>query len=83
VTEVIMRICAPDSEYEAPSAVIQCFLLKHDRPDFALEFSRCTGPDPFSTYIQGRTSLAANDPQTASTYLKKAAFGMGKCILCP
>lgn len=80
VTEVIVRICAPDSEYEAPSAVIQCFLLKHDHPDLALEFSRFTGQDPFSIYIQGRASLAANDPQTASNYFKKAAFGMGKCI---
>jgi nuclear pore complex protein Nup160 len=77
LTEVITQICAPDSEYEAPPAVIQCFLLKHDRSDLALEFSRFAGNDPFSTYIQGRACLAANDVLTASMLFKKAAFGIG------
>jgi nuclear pore complex protein Nup160 len=78
VTEVIIQICALDSEYEAPPAVIQCFLLKHDRADLAIEFSRFAGRDAFSTYIQGRACLAANEPLTASMLFKKAAFGMGK-----
>lgn len=78
LTEVITQICAPDSEYEAPPAVIQCFLLKHERPDLALEFSKFAGNDPFSTYIQGRTCLAANDALTAAILFKKAAFGIGK-----
>lgn len=78
VTEVVIQICAPDSEYEAPPAVIQCFLLKHDRADLAMEFSRFAGHDAFSTYIQGRACLAANDSVTASMLFKKAAFGMGK-----
>jgi nuclear pore complex protein Nup160 len=77
LTEVISQICAPDSEYEAPPAVIQCFLLKHERPDLALEFSRFAGNDPFSTYVQGRTCLAANDGLTAAILFKKAAFGIG------
>lgn len=80
ITELIIQICAPDSEYEAPPAVIQCFLLKNDRADLAIEFSRFAGHDAFSTYIQGRACLAANDALTASTLFKKAAFGMGKCI---
>lgn len=77
LTEVITQICAPDSEYEAPPAVIQCFLLKHERPDLALEFSRFAANDPFSTYIKGRACLAANDTPTASILFKKAAFGIG------
>jgi nuclear pore complex protein Nup160 len=81
VTEVIIQICAPDSEYEAPPAVIQCFLLKHDRADLATEFSRFAGHDAFSTYIQGRACLAANDAITASMLFKKAAFGMGKSTM--
>jgi nuclear pore complex protein Nup160 len=78
VTELIIQICAPESEYEAIPAVIQCFLLKHDRADLATEFSRFAGHDAFSTYIQGRACLAANDALTASNLFKKAAFGMGK-----
>jgi nuclear pore complex protein Nup160 len=80
VTEVIIQICALDSEYEAPPAVIQCFLLKHDRADLAIEFSRFAGRDAFSTYIQGRACLAANEPLAASMLFKKAAFGMGKSL---
>jgi nuclear pore complex protein Nup160 len=77
LTEVITQICAPNSEYEAPTAVIQCFLLKHERPDLALEFSKFAGNDPFSTYTQGRAYLAANDAATAAMLFKKAAFGIG------
>ena len=81
LTEVITQICAPDSEYEAPPAVIQCFLLKHERHDLALQFVRFSGNDPFSTYIQGRACLAANDALTAGMFFKKAAFGIGKLNL--
>ncbi|KUJ20282.1 uncharacterized protein LY89DRAFT_682039 [Mollisia scopiformis] len=76
VTDVIVQICAVNSVYEAPPAVIQCFLLVENRPDLALEFSRFTGADSFSTYVRGRAYLAANDAITASTYFKKAALGM-------
>jgi len=77
VTEIIVQICSPNSEYEAPPAVIQCFLLKHDRVDLAMEFSRFSDKDAFSTYIQGRAYLVANDAITAAMLFKKAAFGMG------
>jgi nuclear pore complex protein Nup160 len=78
LTEIVTQICAPDSEYEAPPAVIQCFLLRHHRPELALEFSKFAGNDPFSTYIQGRAWLVSNDALTAAMYFKKAAFGIGK-----
>ena len=78
LTEVITQVCAPDSEYETPPAVIQCFLLKHDRPDLALDFSRFAVNDPFSTYVQGRASLISNDPLSAAMLFKKSAFGIGK-----
>ncbi|KAG0649739.1 Nuclear pore, partial [Hyphodiscus hymeniophilus] len=77
LTEIITQICAPYSEYETPPAVIQCFLLKHERSDLALEFSRFASNDPFSTYVQGRASLIANDPSSAAMLFKKAAFGIG------
>ena len=77
VTEVIIQICAPNSVYETTPAGIQCFLLSRNGTDLAMEFSRFSGQDPFSTYVQGRTCLAANDALTAATLFKKAAFGMG------
>ncbi|KAH8808363.1 nucleoporin Nup120/160-domain-containing protein [Xylogone sp. PMI_703] len=76
LTDTIIRISAPDSEYEVPPTIIQCFLLKHDRPDLAMEFTRFAGQDPFSTYIQGRTYLAYGDVYKASVLFKKAAYGM-------
>ncbi|RDL42087.1 Uncharacterized protein BP5553_02066 [Venustampulla echinocandica] len=76
LTEIILQICAPNSEYELSPSVIQCFLLRHDRADLAMEFSRFTAHDPFSTYIKGRACLASNDPQTAALLFKKAAFGI-------
>lgn len=78
LTENLVRMCDPDSEYELQPALIQCFLLKLERPDLALEFSRFCNQDPFSVYIQGRVSLAAKGTTTAATYFKKAAFEMGK-----
>lgn len=78
LTETILQICSPDSEYELSPSVIQCFLLKYDRADLAMEFSRFTAHDPFSTYIKGRACLASNDPQTAALLFKKAAFGICK-----
>lgn len=77
LTDTIVQICAPDSEYEVPPTVIQCFLLKHERADLALEFARFAGHDPFSTYVQGRICLASGDEFGASTLFKRAAYGMG------
>lgn len=77
LTEVLMQICAPESQYEASPAMIQCFLLKHGRTDLSQEFSRFTDQDAFSTYIQGRVCLASNDALTAAILFKRAAFGIG------
>jgi nuclear pore complex protein Nup160 len=78
VTDVVLQICASDSEYEVHPATIQCFLLKHNRPDLAMDFTRFTGKDPFSIYIQGRVCLASNDALGASALFKRAAFGICK-----
>lgn len=74
---ILTRLCDPDGEYELQPALIQCFLLKMERPDLALDFSRFAGQDPFSTYVQGRVSLAVKDLPTAAMYFTKAAFGLG------
>ncbi|KAM0154005.1 hypothetical protein ACHAPG_006705 [Botrytis cinerea] len=76
LTDFITELCKPDSKYESSPAIIQCFLLKHNQSDLAIEFSHFTEHDSFSTYIQGRAYLAANDPRTAALHFKKAAFGM-------
>ncbi|KAI9644836.1 hypothetical protein NHQ30_006863 [Ciborinia camelliae] len=76
LTDFITELCKPDSKYESPPAIIQCFLLKHGQSELAMEFSRFTEHDSFSTYVQGRACLAANDPRTAALHFKKAAFGM-------
>jgi nuclear pore complex protein Nup160 len=77
LTEILIRVCDPDGEYELQPALIQCFLLKLDRPDLALDFARFCDQDPFSIYVQGRAFLAAKDLSTAAVYFKKAAFGLG------
>lgn len=77
LTEVLIQICAPESQYEASPAMIQCFLLKHGRTDLSQEFSRFTDQDAFSTYIQGRVYLASNDALTGAILFKRAAFGIG------
>jgi len=77
LTEILIRVCDPDGEYELQPALIQCFLLKLDRPDLALDFARFCDQDPFSTYVQGRAFLAAKDLSIAAVYFKKAAYGLG------
>ncbi|CCU74594.1 hypothetical protein BGHDH14_bgh06577 [Blumeria hordei DH14] len=77
VTDAIVGICAHQNRYETPTAVIQCFLLKHNRPDLSIEFSRFSGQDAFSIYIMGRTHLINNEIVVAAEFFKKAAFGMG------
>jgi nuclear pore complex protein Nup160 len=83
LTENLMRLCDPDSDYVLQPALIQCFLLKLERPDLALDLSKFCGQDPFSIYIQGRVSLAVKDLTTAAMYFKKAAFGMGTSFPFP
>lgn len=78
VTDIMLRVCDPNSDIELQPALIQAFLIKTERPDLALSFSRFCSQDPFSTYIQGRACLASKDFTAASTYFKKAAFGLCK-----
>jgi nuclear pore complex protein Nup160 len=78
LTEMLVQICAPDSEYEIPPSATQCFLLKNGRPDLAMEFSRFAELNPFDIYVQGRVYLASNDAFAASIQFKKAAYGIGK-----
>lgn len=78
LTDLLLRVCAPNSDIELQPALIQAFLIKTERPDLALSFSRFCAQDPFSTYIQGRACLASKDLAFASTYFKKAAFGLCK-----
>lgn len=66
-----------DIQYELYPTAIQCFLLKHDRPDLALDCAmRFVDNDPFPTYILGRIYLATMEVSTAASYFKKAAVGM-------
>ncbi|RKF56850.1 Nucleoporin NUP120 [Erysiphe neolycopersici] len=66
-----------DGQYELCPTAIQCFLLKHDRPDLALDCAmRFVDNDPFPTYILGRVYLAAMELSIAASFFKKAAVGM-------
>ncbi|KAJ0114340.1 dna repair protein rad51 [Diaporthe amygdali] len=76
LTDVVIDICAPDSGIELSPALIQCSLLKADRPDLALELKRFCDQDPFPVYIQGRVFLFLKDYTTAALHFKKAAVGM-------
>ena len=71
-------VCDPNSDIELHPALIQAFLIKTERPDLAMSFSRFCSQDPFSTYIQGRACLVSKDLSAAATYFKKAAFGLCK-----
>lgn len=78
LTDVVIDICAPNSGIELSPALIQCSLLKRDRPDLALELSPFCTHDPFSVYIQGRVLLSLKDYTSAALSFKKAAVGMSK-----
>ena len=78
INDLLIRVCDPNSDLELQPALIQAFLIKTERPDLALEFSRFCSQDPFSIYIQGRACLAAKDLAAAAVYFKKAAFGLCK-----
>jgi nuclear pore complex protein Nup160 len=80
VTDIIVNMCAPDSDTELLPHIHQCWLLKQDRPDLALELSPFCDQDPFSTYVQGRTYLALMDYVAAAGYFRKAAYGLSKCF---
>lgn len=78
LSDVVTDICAPDSGIELSPELIQCSLLKADRPDLALELTRFCGQDPFPIYIQGRVFLSLKDYTAAALHFKKAAVGMSK-----
>jgi nuclear pore complex protein Nup160 len=78
LTDVVIDICAPDSGIELSPELIQCSLLKADRPDLALELVRFCGQDPFPVYIQGRVFLSLKDYTAAALHFAKAAVGMSK-----
>ena len=76
VTDLVLDLCAPGSSTVLHSWLLQCWLLKQDRPDLALELSPFAEQDPFSTYVQGRVFLAIKDYDTASIYFRKASIGL-------
>lgn len=78
LTDVVIDICAPNSGIELSPVLIQCSLLKRDRPDLALDLSPFCSRDPFSVYIQGRVLLSLKDYAPAALAFKKAAVGMSE-----
>ncbi len=80
LTDVAIDVCAPESPTELIPYLQQCWLLKQDRPDLALELSPFSDQDPFPTYIQGRVFLALRDYDTAALYFEKASLGLSISI---
>ncbi|KAB5530450.1 nucleoporin Nup120/160-domain-containing protein [Coniochaeta sp. 2T2.1] len=76
ITNMVTNLCGLDSDIEIMPHLHQCFLLKADRPDLALQLSPFAPQDAFSTYVQGRVFLALQDYDTAALYFKKAAIGL-------
>ncbi|EAQ90857.1 hypothetical protein CHGG_02792 [Chaetomium globosum CBS 148.51] len=76
ITDLVLDLCAPSSTTVIYTWLLQCSLLKQDRPDLALELHPFADEDAFSTYVQGRVFLALRDHDTASFYFKKAAIGL-------
>jgi nuclear pore complex protein Nup160 len=83
LTDIIVNMCAPDSDTELLPHIHQCWLLKQDRPDLALELSPFCDQDPFPTYVQGRTFLALKDFDTAAQFFRKAAYGLSESPRTP
>lgn len=78
LTDILIRICHPDSEYMLQPANIQCFLLRLGCADLAYAFGAFCGQDPFSVYVQGRVALMKKDFSSAASCFKKAAVGLCK-----
>lgn len=83
ITDLVLDLCSPDSSTVLDTSILQCWLLKHDRPDLAYELNPFANQAPFSTYVQGRVFLALKDFDTASAYFKKASIGMSTQIRDP
>lgn len=75
-TDIVLDLCAPTSSTVLHTSLLQCSLLKHDRPDLALELGPFADQDPFSTYVQGRVFLALKDYDAAALYFRKASIGL-------
>jgi nuclear pore complex protein Nup160 len=80
ITDLVLDLCAPSSTTVLYTWLLQCWLLKQDRPDLALELHPFADQDPFSTYIQGRVFMALRDYDTAAFYFRKAAIGLSISI---
>lgn len=80
LTDVIVEVCAPNSSVELSPVLLQCSLLKRDRPDLAVELGPFCDQEPFSVYIQGRVALSLKDYSLAALHFKKAAVGMSKSL---
>ncbi|KAK4128364.1 hypothetical protein N657DRAFT_607667 [Parathielavia appendiculata] len=80
ITDLVLDLCAPSSTTVLYTWLIQCWLLKQDRPDLALELHSFADQDPFSIYIQGRVFFALRDHDTASFYFRRAAIGLSISI---
>ncbi len=80
ITDLVLDLCAPSSSTVLYTWLLQCRLLKQDRPDLALELNPFADQDAFSTYVQGRVFLALRDHDTASFYFRKAAIGLSMSI---
>ncbi len=78
ISDLITDICAPDGTVELDPAMIQCMLLKRDRPDLALELGSFANHNPFSAYVQGRVFLALREYATSASYFRKAAVGLSR-----
>ncbi|KAK3394586.1 nucleoporin Nup120/160-domain-containing protein [Podospora didyma] len=76
ITEVVLDLCSPNSSTMLRTALLQCWLLKQDRPDLALELDPFADQDAFSTYVQGRVFLSLKDYDTAALYFRKASIGL-------
>ncbi|CAG9939154.1 unnamed protein product [Clonostachys rosea f. rosea IK726] len=77
ITELVSNLCAPDSDIEISPSTVQCYLLKNERADLALDLAPFAEQSPFSIYVQGRVFLALQDFSSASIHFRKAAIGMG------
>lgn len=76
LTDIAVGLCAPSSGTELMPYLQQCWFLKLDRPDLALELSPFSDQEPFPTYIQGRVFLALQDFDTAAVSFRKASVGL-------
>lgn len=78
ITDLVSNLCAPDSDIEILPSLVQCRLLKDDRPDLALGLAPFADESAFSTYVQGRVFLSLKDFSSAALCFREASEGMSK-----